>query len=137
MSHRSAKWLQGYLYGLEAHSLTGRAAHIKQVRAELAEAEAREASEPTAADLAVADELDMLAAHIQEYIGPDDARDDIRRICRNRAQDLRRGVKRAPTAAEVIKAAEKALEGVVTFPWDEKCKSALAFITKWKEAHNA
>ena len=40
---RSAEWLRGYLYGLKAHSLTGRAAHIKQVQAELAEAEAREA----------------------------------------------------------------------------------------------
>ncbi len=56
---------------------------------------------PSAADLAVADELDMLAAHIQQYVGPDDCRDDIRRICRNRAEDLRRGVKRVPTAAEV------------------------------------
>lgn len=68
--------------------------------------------EPTEADLAVADELDMLAAHIQEYIGPEDARDDIRRICRNRAEDLRRGVKLGPSAAEVIAAAKVALESV-------------------------
>ena len=97
-----------------------------------------DASAPTAADLAVADELDMLAAHIQEYIGPDDARDDIRRICRNRAQDLRRGVKRAPTAAEVIAAAEKALR---CGKWEhftpderEMLVEALAAIAKWKEA---
>lgn len=34
-------------------------------------------------------ELESLRDHIQEYIGPDDARDDIRRICWNRAKDLR------------------------------------------------
>ena len=34
-------------------------------------------------------ELESLRNHIQEYIGPDDARDDIRRICLNRAKDLR------------------------------------------------
>jgi len=114
----------------------------------LAEAEAREASVPTAADLAVADELDMLAAHIQEYIGPDDARDDIRRICRNRAEDLRRGVKRGPTAAEVIAAAEKALARTADHIFDsspyEVCikncpeclrVDAIAAIAKWKEAN--
>ena len=101
-----------------------------------------EGSVPTATDLAVADELDMLSAHIQENIGPDDARDDIRRICRNRAQDLRRGVKRVPSAAEVIAACERALLQVGQ--WDaftqrEKglMKDALALIGDWKEAHNA
>ncbi len=109
--------------------------------------------EPTEADLAVADELDMLAAHIQEYIGPDDARDDIRRICRNRAEDLRRGVKRGPSAAEVIAAAEKALEDTESGAWDGHYgkglsvayarsvsvarKNALAAIAKYKEAQNA
>jgi len=107
----------------------------------------REGSVPTAADLAVADELDMLAAHIQEYIGPDDARDDIRRICRNRAADLRRGVKRAPSAAEVIAAAEQALSRALTtrsfgttFDLSSaatECTNALALIAKYKEAHNA
>lgn len=38
---------------------------------------------------ATAKELESLRDHIQEYIGPDDARDDIRRICLNRAKDLR------------------------------------------------
>jgi hypothetical protein len=116
--------------------------------------------EPTEADLAVADELDMLAAHIQEYIGPDDARDDIRRICRNRAEDLRRGVKRGPTAAEVIAAAERALEAWrdamnTHGEWDDGCfyyakksaselepriernDAATTLIARWKEAHNA
>lgn len=65
---------------------------------------------PTAADLAVADELDLLAEHIREYIAEADARDEIRRICRNRADDLRKGVKRAPSAVDVIAAAKKALE---------------------------
>lgn len=37
-----------------------------------------------------AEELDRLRDHIQEHVGPDDARDDIRRICANRAKDLRR-----------------------------------------------
>lgn len=36
-----------------------------------------------------ANELENLRDHIQEHIGPDDARDDIRRICWNRAKDLR------------------------------------------------
>ena len=98
-----------------------------------------EASVPTAANIAMADELDMLAAHIQQYIGPDDARDDIRRICRNRAEDLRRGVKRAPTATEVIAAAERALLQVgqwEAFTQREKglMKDALAAIAKWNEA---
>jgi hypothetical protein len=39
---RSAEWLRGYVYGLEAHNFTGLYAHLKQVRAELAKAEARE-----------------------------------------------------------------------------------------------
>ena len=34
-------------------------------------------------------ELESLRDHIQYYIAPDDARDDIRRICLNRAKDLR------------------------------------------------
>jgi hypothetical protein len=115
---------------------------LADYRALLAEAEAREGSVPTAADIAVADELDMLAAHIQQYISPDDARDDIRRICRNRAADLRRGVKRGPTAAEVIAAAERALEKLlrstnmrahVEAVIQESC-DALAAIDKWKEA---
>jgi hypothetical protein len=102
MSHHSAEWLRGAVEALERgpETVYGRSV-LADYRALLAEAEAREAGVPTAADLAVADELDMLAVHIQEYIGPDDARDDIRRICRNRAADLRRGVKRGPTAAAV------------------------------------
>lgn len=40
---------------------------------------------------AAAEELDILRDHIQEYIGPDDARDEIRRICANRIADLRAG----------------------------------------------
>ncbi len=106
--------------------------------------------EPTEADLAVADELDMLAAHIQEYVGPDDARDDIRRICRNRAEDLRRGVKRGPSATEVIAAAERALElakGTVEcasidvetgddLPWYRTANKVLALIAEYKEAHD-
>ena len=101
-------------------------------------------SVPTAADLAVADELDRLAAHIQEYIGPDDARDDIRRICRNRAEDLRRGVKRGPTAEEVIAAAERAItelrqlgddQGeVFDYQIDNRTEHATALLAKWKEA---
>lgn len=57
---------------------------------------------PTAADLAVADELDRLAEHVQT-LPPDDYRDDIKRICHNRAKDLRRGVKRAPTSEQVLR----------------------------------
>ena len=99
----------------------------------LAAAEAREVGEPDVCKLAAAEELDMLAAHVAHYVGPDDARDDIKRICYNRAKDLRReayatrespapevipGVRESldalpirpkPTAAEVIEAAEKAL----------------------------
>jgi len=59
-------------------------------------AEAREAGTPTAADLAVADELDLLAEHIGEYVPKDDARDEIRRICKDRAADLRRGEAATP-----------------------------------------
>ena len=144
-----------------------------EIDALLAEAEAREAPEvipgtrealagltirpqaPTAADLAVADELDRLAEHVQT-LPPDDYRDDIKRICHNRAKDLRRGVKRAPTSEQVIAAAERALESV-SFECDGKadcddgldgvanvpnlamrCEMAvgpaLALITKWKEA---
>jgi chromosome segregation ATPase len=40
---------------------------------------------------AAAEELEGLRDHIQEYIGPDDARDEIRRICANRIADLRAG----------------------------------------------
>jgi hypothetical protein len=111
MSHISAEFYRGAVEALDrgATSPYGRDL-LADYRALLAEAEAREGSVPTAADIAVADELDMLAAHIQQYISQDDARDDIRRICRNRAADLRRGVKRGPTAAEVIAAAERALE---------------------------
>jgi hypothetical protein len=70
----------------------------------------------------------MLAAHIQQYIGPDDARDDIRRICRNRAEDLRRGVKRGPSAAtgtgtltlsETIAGLREACAGVVVSKHEE------------------
>jgi hypothetical protein len=138
MSHHSAEWLRGAVEALEREPKTvyGRSV-LADYRALLAEAEAREAGVPTAADLAVADELDMLAVHIQEYIGPDDARDDIRRICRNRAADLRRGVKRGPTAAAVSAACEKAL--VQVGQWDaftqrEKglMKDVLAAIDKWK-----
>ena len=99
--NRSAEFCRGAIWQW------GKAAKLAELDDLLAEAEDREASVPTAADLAVADELDLLAAHIQQYIGPDDARDDIRRICRNRAADLRRGVKRGPSAAEVIAAAER------------------------------
>lgn len=38
---------------------------------------------------ATANELESLRNHIQTEIGPDDARDDIRRVCWNRAKDLR------------------------------------------------
>lgn len=34
-------------------------------------------------------ELEVLRDYIQTEVGPDDARDDIRRICWNRAKDLR------------------------------------------------
>ena len=157
---RSAEWLRGAAHAA-AECKQFKAAVWYQML--LAEAEAREASEakaapmeealtacykdhplyseasvPTAADLAVADELDMLAAHIQEYIGPDDARDDIRRICRNRAEDLRRGVKRGPTAAEVIEAAKKALRcgKWESFTPDERemLADALAKIAAWEAA---
>ena len=143
MSHHSAEWLRGAVEALEREPKTvyGRSV-LADYRALLAEAEAREAGVPTAADLAVADELDMLAVHIQEYIGPDDARDDIRRICRNRAADLRRGVKRGPTAAEVIAAAERALEKLLRSTnmrahveaVIQESRDALAAIDKWKEA---
>jgi hypothetical protein len=139
---RSAEWLRGareevrrlegecdVVFRGEPHitrmALCERAEELKTL---LAEAEAREASVPTAADLAVADELDMLAAHIQQYIGPDDARDDIRRICRNRAEDLRRGVKRGPSAAtgtgtltlsETIAGLREACAGVVVSKHEE------------------
>ena len=106
---RSAEWLRGRIAGLEERGID--CVYVEQAvaraRALLAAAQAREASVPTAADLAVADELGLLAAHIPQYIGPDDARDDIRRICRNRAADLRRGVKRGPSAAEVIATVER------------------------------
>jgi hypothetical protein len=39
--------------------------------------------------LGAAEELDQLREHIREYIGPDDARDDVCRICYSRAKDLR------------------------------------------------
>lgn len=48
--------------------------------------------------LATASELESLRDHIQEYIGPDDARDDIRRICWNRAKDLRAEANRLEAA---------------------------------------
>ena len=169
---RSAEFLRGWLNGLREQArectvvMGGDLPHVTQmslieradeIRALLAEAEAREASVPTATDIAVADELDMLSAHIQEYIGPDDARDDIRRICRNRAADLRLGAKRGPTAAAVITAAERALESwreVMNShgEWDDGCfyyartsaselqsriecnDTAFAAIAKWKEA---
>ncbi len=137
----SAEWLRGTVAALQRrpYSAYTTSVLLTEYRALLAEAEAREGSAPTAADIAVADELERLAAHIQEYIGPDDARDDIRRICRNRAEDLRRGVKRAPTATEVIAAAERALLQVgqwEAFTQREKglMKDALAAIAKWNEA---
>jgi hypothetical protein len=37
---------------------------------------------------AVRDELERLAQHIWEYVGLEDARDDIRRICRNRVVSI-------------------------------------------------
>ena len=43
---------------------------------------------------ATANELENLRDHIQEYIAPDDARDDIRRVCLNRAKDLRETAER-------------------------------------------
>ena len=132
--NHSAEFCRGALSVLE-----GRPCTAQYYRTLLAEAEAREASVPTAENLAVADELDLLAAHIQQHIGPADARADIRRICRTRAEALRRGVKRGPTAAEVIAAAERALLQVGqrdAFTQREKglMKAALAAIAKWKEA---
>lgn len=59
-------------------------AELRQARARIAELERGQR-------LAVAQELERLRDHIQEYIGPDDARDEIRRICWNRAKDLREG----------------------------------------------
>lgn len=50
--------------------------------------------------MATATELENLRNHIQEYIGPDDARDDIRRICWNRAKDLRAEADRLIAEAE-------------------------------------
>lgn len=100
----------------------------------VAEAEAREAVTPTAADLAVADELDLLAEHIREYIGIDDARDEIRRICLNSAVDLRKGVSRSPTAAEVIAAAKEALEGVAFARHVKSCRDAMKLIAAWEAA---
>lgn len=47
---------------------------------------------------ATAKELESLRDHIQEYIGPDDARDDIRRVCLNRAKDLREEADRLEAA---------------------------------------
>jgi len=158
--NRSAEWLRGRIAGLAHVASWGwsdRWSWPAPIQGEydlmerlLAEAEAREESVPTAADLAVADELDMLSAHIQECIEPDDARDDIRRICRNRAKDLRRGVKRGPSAAEVIAAAERALQDcrcVVNIvcndheysaPGDAeamaKANDTITLIEKWKEA---
>ena len=38
---------------------------------------------------ATANELESLRDHIQAEVGPDDARDEIRRVCLNRAKDLR------------------------------------------------
>ena len=43
---------------------------------------------------ATASELESLRDHIQTEIGPDDARDDIRRVCLNRAKDLRETAER-------------------------------------------
>ena len=43
-------------------------------------------------------ELESLRDHIQAEIGPDDARDDIRRICLNRAKDLRETAERLEAA---------------------------------------
>lgn len=47
---------------------------------------------------ATAKELESLRNHIQTQIGPDDARDDIRRICLNRAKDLREEADRLEAA---------------------------------------
>ena len=45
-----------------------------------------------------AKELESLRDHIQTEIGPDDARDDIRRVCLNRAKDLREEADRLEAA---------------------------------------
>ena len=42
--------------------------------------------------------LEVLRDHIQTEIGPDDARDDIRRVCLNRAKDLREEADRLEAA---------------------------------------
>lgn len=47
---------------------------------------------------ATAKELETLRDHIQTEIGPDDARDDIRRVCLNRAKDLREEADRLEAA---------------------------------------
>ena len=47
---------------------------------------------------ATASELESLRDHIQTEIGPDDARDDIRRVCWNRAKDLRETADRLEAA---------------------------------------
>ena len=47
---------------------------------------------------ATAKELEDLRDHIQTEIGPDDARDDIRRVCWNRAKDLREEADRLEAA---------------------------------------
>ena len=47
---------------------------------------------------ATSEELETLRDHIQTEIGPDDARDDIRRVCLNRAKDLREEADRLEAA---------------------------------------
>lgn len=69
---------------------------------------------------AIAAELEALAAHINEHVGPDDARDDIKRICLNRARVLRGGVEEQPSAAQVIAACKAALEKVEVVAEDER-----------------
>jgi hypothetical protein len=106
------------------------------------------------------EELSNLLGFIQDHIDPYDARDDVRRACGNRIRQLDLLLAEAeareasvPTAAEVIAAAERALEcfpldliQAVTFddniPTRIKVSAdsmrllvdASAAITKWKEA---
>jgi len=63
--------------------LAGADRRITELEAEMPARDARMKREGAAV------ELERLHDHIQEYIGPDGARDEIRRICASRAKDLR------------------------------------------------
>ena len=137
MSHRSAEWLRNAVEVLEMWG----SSHYDSIqdaltdyRALLAEAEAREASKVSKerwiemyGGQAV---LDREGLDVVPCVDCTDS------LCHG-WMVVRKAEASAPTAAEVIEAAERALEAVVTFPWDEKCKAAIALIAKWKEANNA